>query len=79
MAAKPKCECKPIHGIIGVILMALGIYFLVWGFMTQTTSVISWSVWNFSACLLYLIGIIVFKVGIILKNKCYLNCKLHSC
>jgi hypothetical protein len=76
--AKEKCKCRPAIGVLGVILLTLGIYFLVWGFSIQTTGNISWSNWNWSALLSYLIGIILLGFGIIAKHKGYEECKLHS-
>ena len=55
--AKKKSDVKPVVGILGMILLAAGVYFLVWGFMTQTISSISWGSWNLNAVLLYLIGL----------------------
>jgi len=75
---KGKCDCKPGMGILGMILLAAGIYFLVWGFMAQTASVISWEVFNWGAGLLYLIGILLFGVGKMLKYQAHGSCKLHS-
>lgn len=71
-----KCTCKPAIGILGVAIMAAGVYFLVWGFMTQTTSSISWSSWNWGAGLFYLIGLFLLCIGKMVKMKgC--SCKLH--
>ena len=76
--AKQKCECNPGTGIIGVLLLAVGIYFLVWGFIDQTSNAISWSSWNWSAGLLYLIGVFLLGFGHIFKHKGYGCCKVHS-
>ncbi|MGD9276849.1 MAG: hypothetical protein PVJ67_06785 [Candidatus Pacearchaeota archaeon] len=76
--AKDKCTCKPGIGVLGMILLTAGIYFLVWGFMTQTKSYISWMSWNWIAALYYLIGLFLLGFGKIYKHKGYGRCKLHS-
>ena len=75
---KQKCECRPATGIGGMLLLALGIYFLVWGFIAQTSGAISWSSWNWNAGLLYLIGLFVLGVGHMLKHKGHGCCGMHG-
>jgi TM2 domain-containing membrane protein YozV len=69
MAKEMMCEGKPGMGILAAALMAVGIYFLIWGFMTQMASAISWSLWNWNALLYYLIGFLVLGLGKMLKHK----------
>jgi uncharacterized membrane protein YedE/YeeE len=76
--AKQKCGCKPFAGFLGLILIAAGIYFLVWGFIDQTSNAISWNIWNMHAGLLYLIGAFLFGFGKMLKHKGYGCCKVHG-
>jgi membrane-bound ClpP family serine protease len=76
--AKDKCECRPGIGVLGMVLIVAGIYFLVWGFMIQTNSNLSWSSWSWWAALNYLIGIFLFGFGKIYKHKGYGCCKVHS-
>lgn len=78
MKRKGKCGCRPGMGIFGVILVAVGIYFGVWGFMVQRGSVISWSMWNWNAMLLYLIGILLIGFGKMYKHKGYECCSIHK-
>jgi hypothetical protein len=73
-----KCGCKPCVGFLGVILMVVGIYFLVWGFQIQMITKLSWSVWNWTSMLMYLIGILALLFGKMAKHKGFCCCKEHS-
>lgn len=64
-----KCEHKPLIGIVAAIFGAFGIYFLIWGFMVQTSNAISWTIWNWSAILCFLIGIFLLGIGKMIKFK----------
>ena len=78
---KEKCGCRPIVGILSIVLMTLGIYFLVWGFwvfMMQTKGTVSWSLWNWSSLLSFFIGVILMGFGKMAHHKGYANCKIHS-
>lgn len=76
--AKNKCNCNFWVGLLGLLLMAFGVYFLVWGFVTQTTSSISWNSWNFEAMLYYLVGLGILMLGKIAKCRSCSGCKIHS-
>lgn len=64
--------------LISVILFAAGVYFLVWGFVSQTTGNISWNSLDWNAVLFYLIGILVLGLGKMAKWSSSANCKLHG-
>jgi len=70
-----KCECRPVIGILGVLLLALGIYSLVMGFRIQILSETLMSWW---ALLSYAIGVLLLGFGMIARHKGYCQCKLHS-
>lgn len=75
---KGKCSCNLGMGILGLILLTAGLYFVVWGFITQTVSAISWSLWNWNALLFYLIGIVLIGLGKMSKYKGYGCCSVHG-
>jgi len=64
--------------LISVVLFAVGIYFIVWGFVSQTTSGISWNFLDWNAVLFYLIGVLVLVFGKMAKWGSSVNCKLHG-
>ncbi len=72
--AKSKCECNWGMGFLAMILFAAGFYFIVWGFLTQTTSGITW---DWIAMLYYLIGFAVIGLGKGAKRSGCSNCKIH--
>lgn len=78
MKSKGKCECKPVVGVLGMILLAAGIYFLVWGFKVQMATIISWGSWSWKAILFYLVGLFLVGFGKMLKYKGYECCTVHS-
>ena len=78
MKGSELCNCKPGEGIFGLILIVLGIYFGVWGFITQLTAPISWSMWNFNALLLYLLGALFLGFGKMHKHRGYGCCSMHK-
>ena len=69
---KVKCKCNFGLGLIALILFAVGIYFLVSGFASQTSGA-SW--WN--VMLLYLIGLVLLGLGKGAKWSCCSECKVH--
>ena len=73
-----QCNCNWIMALISVILFAIGIYFIVWGFVSQTTSGISWSSLDLNALLFYLIGVLILVFGKMAKWGSSANCKLHG-
>lgn len=52
--------------ILSIVLMTLGIYFLVWGFIAQTGSNVTLDIY---AMLYYLIGVVLFGLGKKFKHK----------
>jgi len=73
---KEKC-CKPGLGILGTLFMVFGVYFLIWGIMLQTRGGISWSTWNWSALLLYLIALVLLGFGKMMKFMGHGCCGMH--
>jgi len=61
--------CRIGMGLIGLIMFTLGIYFVVWGFLVQSASNVSWLVWSWGAMGLYFIGALFFGIGKILKHR----------
>lgn len=73
-----QCNCNWSMSLISVVLFAVGAYFLVWGFVSQTTSGVSWSSFDLNALLFYLLGFLVFAFGKMAKWGSSANCKLHG-
>lgn len=53
-----------VTGIIAAILMAIGLYFLIWGIGIQLASAV---IWNWWALLYYLVAIVLIGIG---KHLC---------
>mgnify|MGYP001559874197 CR=1 FL=1 len=73
-----QCECNWGATLFAVILFTAGIYFLVWGFVSQTTAGVSWNLIDWNAALLYLIGFAVLWLGKMAKWSSSSYCKLHG-
>lgn len=67
------CCCNGGQICLSTILYVIGLYFLVWGFVVQIAEEISWSAWNWSALLYYLIGLAAIALG---KWAKYNGCKM---
>ncbi len=76
--AKSKCNCNSGFILLAMVLFAVGVYFLVLGFMSQTTSGAGWNMWDWNAMLLYLIGFVVFGLGKWTKWSGCSDCKVHT-
>lgn len=76
--AKEKCTCRPIVGILSLILMTAGLYFLLMGFVIALSSAISWNVWSVECMLSLLVGVVLVSFGKMAKYKGFDCCKLHS-
>lgn len=74
--SKNTCECNWGAGILALILMAFGLYFLVWGVLSQVASGVAW---NWNAILMYLVGVLVVGLGKMAKYKACGGCGSHSC
>jgi hypothetical protein len=55
-----------LQGIIAGILMAIGIYFLIWGVAVQWASAVAW---NWAALAYYFIAILIGGIG------CFMCCR----
>jgi len=64
-----ECKCEMFGGLLSLVLMTAGFYFLVWGFMLQTQSYISWKMWNWPALSLYLAGFVLLGIVKMIKHK----------
>lgn len=73
-----QCNCNWIMALLSVVLFAVGAYFLVWGFVSQTTSGVSWSSFDMNALLFYLLGFLVFAFGKMARWGSSANCKMHG-
>jgi len=76
--AKDKCTCNMALGFFGIVIMAVGAYFLVWGFMVQTAGSVSWSSWNWNAGLMYVIGLFLLCLGKRVKFSACGKCPIHN-
>lgn len=73
-----QCECNWVMTLVSVILFAVGAYFIVGGFVSQTTSGVSWSSFDLNAVLFYLLGFLIFAFGKMANWGSTANCKLHG-
>lgn len=64
MAKAGKCECNWFMMVIGVIVMAIGVFLFVKGFIAQTQSYALWMILAY-----YAAGILVWAIGKMLKCK----------
>ncbi len=64
--------------LLSVILFAVGAYFLVSGFVSQTANSAGWSSFDWNALMFYLIGFLVFAFGKMAKWGSTANCKMHG-
>lgn len=75
MSSKKGCSCSMGKMLIGVIIMAAGLYAIVQGFYSQTnfegTSM-------FQIFLYYVVGIFLFCVGKFFKKASYMCCEAHN-
>jgi len=76
LLVKNKCECNWGLGFLGLILVAAGLYFVVWGFISQTTTALSGAL-NWTAALYYLIGVALMGFGKMSKRSSCSDCKVH--
>jgi hypothetical protein len=74
---KNKCGCRPILGLSGIVLVALGIYAVVWGFLFQASSILAIKE-VLITLLAYLVGVFLLGFGCMLKYKGYNCCSIHS-
>ncbi|MEI6243338.1 MAG: hypothetical protein WCP39_08075 [Chlamydiota bacterium] len=75
MAKEEKCKCRPAMGVLGIILLTVGLYTLVLGFILQTTA---GAYINWQALLSYLVAVVLLGFGMMSRHKGYCECKLHS-
>lgn len=73
-----KCSCSPVWMIISAIVMAVGIFLLVQGFVTQLQLQGSWDssdlTWTVGY---YFVGVLLIGAGKILKWKACSCCSAH--
>jgi len=77
--AKMKCECSPTLGLGALILMAVGFYAVIWGFLTQfmLAPTLSFTVYSWKAMFLYVLGFLLLGVGRHLKYAAHACCSVH--
>jgi len=73
-----KCSCSPVWMIISAIVMAVGIFLLVQGFVTQLQLQGSWDSSDLTwAVGYYFVGVLLIGAGKILKWKACSCCSAH--
>ncbi|MEM2916493.1 MAG: hypothetical protein QXT19_04010 [Candidatus Woesearchaeota archaeon] len=75
--AKAVCKCTPggfVWMVIGVIVMALGVWAFVKGLGMQWSGSLDWIKVSFW----YALGILVFCIGRMIKLKGCTNCPVHG-
>jgi len=68
IVASEGAGCNITQGIIAGILMAVGLYFLIWGVATQWASAVAW---NWMALLYYFVAVVLIGIG---KFFCIRSC-----
>jgi len=73
-----KCQCNPAAGLFGLILLAVGFYFIVMGFLMQISNASIQFFWNWWAMLYYLIGFLLLALGKFSKHRACSHCEMHG-
>ena len=73
MAKDAKCTCNPVMMVVGVIVMAVGVFLFVKGFIAQTQNYALWMTLAY-----YAAGILIWAVGKIFKHKSCGMCPAHG-
>ena len=72
---KSKCNCNPVEFIAAAVILALGLFSLVWGISTQWVTGLDQAVSVFVA---YVIGILLIGTGKAIKRDSCRNCTMHG-
>jgi len=75
--AKNVCKCSPasfVWLVVGVIVMALGVWSFVKGLQLQWSGSIEW----LKASFWYALGLLVFCIGRMIKLRGCSSCPLHG-
>lgn len=75
MVAKKGCTCSMGKMLLGVILMAAGLYAVIAGFHLQTSFE---DIGMFKIFLFYVVGIFLIAIGKFFKMASYICCDAHS-
>ena len=75
MSSKKGCSCSMGKMIVGVLLMAAGLYAVVAGFQLQTSFE---GVGMLKIFLYYVVGIFLIAVGKFFKMASYMCCEAHN-
>ena len=75
--AKNTCKCNWSLSLLGLILLAAGFYFVVWGFLSQTSTALGNGAYNWTAALYYLIGVALMGFSKMAKGSSCGGCKVH--
>ena len=79
MTKGAKCTCNPTYMILSAIIIAVGAFMAIQGFVTQLTLGGAWDMGAISWILvLYIVGIIIVGVGKIVKWKAHGMCPAHG-
>jgi len=75
MSSKKGCSCSMGKMLVGVIIMAAGLYAVVAGFQMQTSFE---GIGMFKIFLYYVVGLFLIYVGKFFKKSSYMCCEAHS-
>ena len=74
--SKDKCGCRPLMGIVALILSVVGIYAIILGIKIQFLMPAIYTNWY--AMLAYLVGICFMAVAKVSKHHAYCMCAMHK-
>lgn len=74
--SKDKCNCKPLMGVVALVLSVVGIYSIVLGLMFQFSGYALFT--NWPAMLAYLVGVCSMTLAKMSKYKAYGQCAMHK-
>lgn len=74
--SKEKCECKPMMGIVALILSVVGLYSIILGIKFQFVIPAIFTNWYSMLC--YLVGIVLMAFAKMGKYHAYERCDVHK-
>ncbi len=75
-SGKGKCTCSPLHLLVGLVLMSLGLFVVMGGIRTQLGE--GWNAYM-TVLPLYFFGLLLLVVGKFVKYMSHGNCPAHGC
>lgn len=73
---KEKCGCKPIMGLVALVLGVVGLYAIILGIKTQWDSALVYT--NWMAMVYYLVGLVFMACAKMSKHHAYCKCDMHK-